>query len=68
MLNRRTAVEAGEPRAVDLAVDDLNLFPLLYWPIPGDHPQLARACAERLDAYLRQGGMILFDTGDAERA
>ena len=42
VLNRRTAVEAGEPRAVDLAADDLNLFPLLYWPIPSDHPELRR--------------------------
>jgi hypothetical protein len=66
ILNRRTAIEAGEPRAVDLAVDDLNLFPLLYWPVPSDHPQLGAGVAERLDAYLRQGGMILFDTGDAE--
>ena len=66
ILNRRTAIEAGEPRAVDLAVDDLNLFPLLYWPVPSDHPQLGSGAAERLDAYLRQGGMILFDTGDAE--
>jgi hypothetical protein len=65
VLNRRTAVEAGEPRAVDLATDDLNLFPLLYWPIPENHPQLAAGVPERLDAYLRQGGMILFDTSDA---
>ena len=65
VLNRRTAVEAGEPRAVDLATDDLNLFPLLYWPIPDNHPQLAAGVPERLDAYLRQGGMILFDTSDA---
>jgi hypothetical protein len=65
VLNRRTAVEAGEPRAVDLAVDDLALFPLLYWPIPPNHPDLRQGVAERLDAYLRQGGMILFDTGDA---
>ena len=66
ILNRRTAVDAGDPRAVDLAADDLNLFPLLYWPIPSDHPQLGSGVADRLDAYLRQGGMILFDTGDAE--
>ncbi len=65
ILNRRTAVEAGEPRAVDLAVDDLDLFPLLYWPIPSDHPELGSGVRERLDGYLRQGGMILFDTGDA---
>jgi len=65
VLNRRTAVEAGEPYAVNLEVDDLNLFPLLYWPVPSDHPNLSTAVRERLDAYLRQGGMVLFDTSDA---
>ena len=65
VLNRRTAVEAGDPRAVNLALDDLNLFPLLYWPIPSDHPNLRPEVLARLDDYLRQGGMILFDTGDA---
>jgi Domain of unknown function (DUF4159)/Aerotolerance regulator N-terminal len=65
VLNRRTAVDAGDPRGVNLAVDDLNLFPLLYWPIRADHPDLADGVSDRLDAYLRQGGMILFDTADA---
>jgi hypothetical protein len=65
VLNRRTAVEAGDPRGVNLTVDDLNLFPLLYWPIRPEHPDLPVGAAERLDAYLRQGGMILFDTADA---
>ncbi len=65
VLSRRTAVEAAEPRAVDLAADDLNLFPLLYWPIPADHPDLPAGARDRLDAYLKQGGMILFDTTDA---
>jgi Domain of unknown function (DUF4159)/Aerotolerance regulator N-terminal len=66
VLNRRTAVEAGEPRAVDLSADDLSLFPLLYWPVPPDHPDLPAGARDQIDAYLRQGGMILFDTGDAE--
>ena len=65
VLNRRTAVEAGDPLAVDLNVDDLNLFPLLYWPIPAEHPDISAAVRDRVDTYLRQGGMILFDTGDA---
>jgi hypothetical protein len=65
VLNHRTAVEAGEPEAVDLAIDDLNLYPLLYWPIPPEHPDLAGGVRERIDSYLRHGGMILFDTGDA---
>jgi hypothetical protein len=66
ILNRRTAIEAGEPRAVDLSADDLSLFPLLYWPVPPDHPDLPAGARDQIDAYLRQGGMILFDTSDAE--
>ncbi len=65
VLNRRTAVEAGEPLAVDLKRDDLDLFPLLYWPIPKNHPDISADVRNRVDSYLRQGGMILFDTGDA---
>ena len=65
VLNRRTAVEAGDPLPVNLSVDDLNLYPLLYWPIPPEHPDISTKVRDRVDAYLRQGGMILFDTGDA---
>ena len=65
VLNRRTAVDAGDPRGINLTIDDLNLFPLLYWPIRPEHPDLPTGVAERLDGYLRQGGMILFDTADA---
>ncbi len=65
VLNRRTAVDAGEPLAVDIGKDDLNLFPLLYWPVPADHPALADDVPQRLGRYLSQGGMILFDTSDA---
>jgi hypothetical protein len=65
VLRHRTAVEAGEPRGVNLAADDLNLYPLLYWPIPDDHPDLRPGVKDRIGTYLQQGGMILFDTGDA---
>ncbi|MEM7026299.1 MAG: DUF4159 domain-containing protein, partial [Pseudomonadota bacterium] len=66
VLRHRTAVEAGDPKGVNLALDDLNLYPLLYWPIPEAHPDLTTVEKERIDAYLRQGGLILFDTGDAQ--
>ena len=65
VLKRRTAVEAGDPHPVELGADDLNLFPLLYWPVPSDHPDIGPSAKERLADYLRQGGMVLFDTGDA---
>ena len=61
----RTSIEAADPWPVDVAADDLALFPLLYWPVPPDHPDLAAGAVERVEAYLAQGGMILFDTRDA---
>jgi hypothetical protein len=65
VLAMRTSIEAGEPWAVDIAKDELALFPLLYWPVPADHPDLAGGTVDRIESYLRQGGMILFDTRDA---
>ncbi|MGI9452578.1 MAG: DUF4159 domain-containing protein, partial [Geminicoccaceae bacterium] len=65
VLNRRTAVEAGTPLPVDLMRDELDLYPLLYWPIPQNHPDISADERKRVDTYLRQGGMILFDTSDA---
>ena len=65
VLAQRTSIEAAAPWAVDIAKDELALFPLLYWPIPPDHPDLAAGTVARIEGYLAQGGMILFDTRDA---
>jgi len=67
VLALRTSVEPGDPVGVDPARDELALFPLLYWPVPPEHPPLAPGTLERVQAYLDQGGMILFDTGDGGR-
>ena len=64
-LGQRTALEAGEPVGVDLERDELAFFPLLYWPIvPGAKKPSPQALA-RIDAYMKQGGTVLFDTRDA---
>ena len=64
VLNRRTAVEAAEPMAVDVETDELAFFPLLYWPVVADQRPLSPAAIERLNTYLHTGGTILFDTRD----
>jgi hypothetical protein len=64
ILNRRTAVDAAAPMAVDVEHDELIFFPLLYWPV-ADGQQLPSARAiERLNRYLATGGTIVFDTRD----
>jgi hypothetical protein len=65
VLAQRTAIEPGDPIAVDLETDELAFFPLIYWPISESQPLPSPAAYRRLNAYLRFGGMILFDTRDA---
>jgi len=63
-LNRRTAVETGEPLPVDIERDDLIFFPLLYWPVVSQQAPPSAAAIERINRYLATGGTILFDTRD----
>ena len=64
----RTSVEPAEPMGVDLERDELAFFPILYWPVTPDQKQPSDAAYAKLNAYLRSGGMILFDTRDADIA
>ncbi|KUJ76454.1 LytTR family transcriptional regulator [Ruegeria marisrubri] len=64
----RTSVEPAEPIGVDLERDELAFFPLLYWPITPEQPKPSAEAYARLNTYLRSGGMILFDTRDADIA
>lgn len=64
-LAQRTALEAGEPVGLDIARDELNFYPLIYWPIVPDAAKPTPAALARIDAYMKQGGTVLFDTRDA---
>jgi hypothetical protein len=63
-LAERTALEPGDPIGVDPSKDELAFFPLIYWPIVPDAPPPTEATMARIDAYMRQGGSVLFDTRD----
>lgn len=67
-LFQRTSVEPAAPMGVDIEKDDIALFPFLYWPVTASQPIPSRAAYAKLNAYLRTGGMILFDTRDADIA
>ena len=67
-LNRRTSIEPALPMGIDLERDELAFFPFLYWPITADQQLPSREAYAKLNRYLRSGGMILFDTGDADTA
>ena len=64
----RTSVEPADPLGIDLETDELAFYPLLYWPITPDQPIPSDEAYARLNTYLRTGGMIVFDTRDADVA
>ena len=67
-LAQRTALEAGDPVGVDPAHDELAFFPLIYWPVVPGAPKPPQDAINRIDAYMKQGGTVLFDTRDAVEA
>ena len=67
-LFRRTSIEPAAPMGVNIETDELAFFPFLYWPVTADQPLPSRDADGKLNRYLRSGGMILFDTRDADTA
>ncbi len=68
ILFRRTSVEPALPVGVDIEKDELAVYPLLYWPVTASQPLPSKKAYARLNDYLRNGGMILFDTRDGDVA
>ncbi len=68
IIARRTAFEPSPPMAVDPERDELVFFPFLYWPVTADAKIPGSAALARIDAYMKNGGTILFDTRDQQLA
>ncbi|MEO1562612.1 MAG: DUF4159 domain-containing protein [Pseudomonadota bacterium] len=64
-LTRRTSIEPTDPVGVDLIRDPLELFPFIYWPITEGQRPLDAETVAKVNDFLRTGGMIMFDTRDA---
>jgi hypothetical protein len=64
VLVARTAVEPGEPFGVNIVTDEIAFFPILYWPVVANAQPLPDTTLGKIDAYMKEGGMIIFDTRD----
>jgi hypothetical protein len=66
VLFQRTSIEPADPIAIDLETDELSFYPMIYWPITTAQKLPTPAAYARLNRFLQKGGMILFDTRDAD--
>ncbi|MBN8534112.1 MAG: DUF4159 domain-containing protein [Rhizobiales bacterium] len=65
VLQQRTAISLDEPVAINPARDELVFFPMIYWPVLADQPRPPEAAIRAVDAYMKNGGTVVFDTRDA---
>jgi len=63
-ISSRTALEPAEPIGLDISSDELSFYSLIYWPIDPTAPIPDAETIARIDAYMKEGGSILFDTRD----
>lgn len=63
-LTYRTTLEPAPPIGLDIAKDELSFYPIIFWPISATAPMPSAAAISRIDAYMRAGGTVLFDTRD----
>lgn len=60
----KTSLEPGAPVGVDPEKDELAFYPLIYWPVDNTAPAPSEKALQRIDAYMQQGGTVIFDTRD----
>jgi hypothetical protein len=60
----RTSVEQAGVNAINIDSDDIAFFPILYWPVLPNAQGLREQTLAKIDAYMKEGGLIIFDTRD----
>ncbi|MCR6633129.1 MAG: DUF4159 domain-containing protein [Magnetospirillum sp.] len=68
VIGERSTASLGEPMGVDVENDPVLFFPLLYWPVGTAPKPLSPKAADKLNAYMRAGGLIVIDTGSQAEA
>ncbi|PLX38311.1 MAG: RNA-binding protein [Hyphomicrobiales bacterium] len=61
---QRTALEPGAPIGIDIASDELAFYSLIYWPIDAAVDAPSSRSMGRIEAFMKGGGTVLFDTRD----
>ena len=59
----RSTARLDAPMAVNLERDPILFFPIVYWPLSSEQKPLSAAAIDKLNAYMRGGGLLVLDTG-----
>lgn len=62
LVSARSSAQLGNPAGVSADASDLNLYPMIYWPVLPSSPALSAASCAALNSYMRHGGLLLMDS------
>lgn len=67
-VSAHSSAQLSTPAGVNPGVDDISLYPLLYWPVLVGEALPSDAACEAMKSYMRHGGLLVIDTqgGDAD--
>lgn len=60
-LREKTTIQPAGVAAIDIENDDISYFPFIYWPVRNDAAPLSDEARQRVQDYMDNGGVILFD-------
>jgi hypothetical protein len=60
----RTSAVLGDPVAINIETDNLEFYPMLYWPVTEQAQAPGDAALARLDRFMKNGGTVFFDLRD----
>lgn len=65
ILAERTSLQLDEPIGLDPARDELVFYSMIYWPMVAGQPTPPERAIRAIDAFMKTGGTVIFDTRDA---
>jgi len=66
VISTRTTAKVKGVVALNPDNDNLNFYPVIYWPVSERQQNLSMSAANNIQNYLSEGGIILFDTRDRQ--
>lgn len=67
-LTARTSVEPQSVVGLNIESDELGYYPFIYWHVESSGRALSMRAREKLQTYMDNGGMVLFDIQSGGRA
>jgi hypothetical protein len=62
LVSTRSSVQLGNPAGVTAGTDDLELYPMIYWPVLASAAAPSGAACAALNLYMQHGGLLLMDS------